>query len=230
MGFDAGAARRAEQARRRAAPERRGPSRAAGAAGRGDCGSHRGGASRRDPRPLPRGARGGGGAASLPEVRGELRDSYGFVWTLQGTFATRAHQKRRNAHIERLLVRDAEPWAALAVWAARAGTSANSGSEDGSRAPGASSGVSVATLSSPTSSAPSRRALVDAAWRSLLLCHPHDTLCGCSTDEVARAMDARLDEAHAQAAGIRDDALGDLIGHRAEHARERRDEWRPMVG
>ena len=171
----------------------------------------------------------GGGAASLPEVRGELRDSYGFVWTLQGTFATRAHQKRRNAHIERLLVRDAEPWAALAVWAARAGTSANSGSEDGSRAPGASSGVSVATLSSPTSSAPSRRALVDAAWRSLLLCHPHDTLCGCSTDEVARAMDARLDEAHAQAAGIRDDALGDLIGHRAEHARERRDEWRPMV-
>ena len=33
----------------------------------------------------------------LPVVEGELRDSYGFTWTLQGTLATRAHQKRRNA-------------------------------------------------------------------------------------------------------------------------------------
>jgi alpha-mannosidase len=92
-----------------------------------------------------------GNSAALPEIRGELRDSYGFTWTLQGTLATRAHQKRRNARLERLLVRDVEPWIALA---ARAGGGA-------------------------------RRQLVEAAWRSLLLCHPHDTLCGCSTDEVA---------------------------------------------
>ena len=52
---------------------------------------------------------------NLPVVEGELRDSYGFTWTLQGTFATRAHEKRRNAQVERLLVRDAEPWAALAA-------------------------------------------------------------------------------------------------------------------
>ncbi|MFI5310353.1 MAG: glycoside hydrolase family 38 C-terminal domain-containing protein [Gemmatimonadales bacterium] len=129
----------------------------------------------------------------LPEISGELRDSYGFVWTLQGTFATRAYQKRRNARIERLLVRDAEPWVALAARGA--------------------------TL----------RRLVEAAWKSLLLCHPHDTLCGCSTDEVARAMDARLDEAASQAAGIRRDALFALIGHREEDARERRAEWKPMV-
>jgi alpha-mannosidase len=134
------------------------------------------------------------GARKLPEISGELRDSYGFVWTLQGTFATRAHQKRRNARIERLLVRDAEPWVALA-----------------------------------RSREATTRRLVEAAWRSLLLCHPHDTLCGCSTDEVARAMDARLDEAETQAAGIRRDALLDLIGHREDHARERRSEWRPMV-
>ena len=97
----------------------------------------------------------------LPEIRGELRDSYGFTWTLPGTLATRAHQKRRNARIERLLVRDVEPWVALAARARWEGGS--------------------------------RRQLVEAAWRSLLLCHPHDTLCGCSSDEVARAMDARLD-------------------------------------
>lgn len=51
----------------------------------------------------------------LPVIEGELRDSYGYTWTLQGTFATRAAQKRRNARAERLLVRDAEPWAALAA-------------------------------------------------------------------------------------------------------------------
>lgn len=131
----------------------------------------------------------------LEPVRGELRDSYGFTWTLQGTFATRAHQKRRNAQAERLLVRDAEPWVALAR---RRG-------------------------------APSRAAVVHAAWKSLLLCHPHDTLCGCSTDEVARAMDVRLNEAIAQGEGLRGDATNNLIGHSPDAARERRADWKPMV-
>lgn len=131
----------------------------------------------------------------LPEIHGELRDSHGYVWTLGGTLATRAHQKRRNAQLERLLVRDVEPWAALAV-------------REGHR---------------------SRAALVNAAWRSLLLCHPHDTLCGCSTDEVARAMDARLDDAESQGAGIRDDAILDLIGHDRDRARTRKADWRPQV-
>jgi alpha-mannosidase len=70
---------------------------------------------------------------------------------------------------------------------------------------------------------------VHAAWTSVLLCHPHDTLCGCSTDEVARAMDARLDEAHTQGAGIRDDAILDLIGHDRDKARQRRADWKPMA-
>ncbi len=131
----------------------------------------------------------------LPQVRGELRDSYGFTWTLQGTFGTRAHQKRRNAQAERLLVRDAEPWAALA----RRGAGVD------------------------------RSALVRAAWKSLLLCHPHDTLCGCSTDDVARAMDARLDDALAQAVGVRDDSLHDLIGHVPDAARTQRAAWRPVA-
>jgi alpha-mannosidase len=50
---------------------------------------------------------------ALPVVEGELRDSYGYTWTLQGTFAARAAQKRRNAQAERMLVRDVEPWLAL---------------------------------------------------------------------------------------------------------------------
>jgi alpha-mannosidase len=136
-----------------------------------------------------------GAAAALPTVEGELRDSYGYAWALQGTFGTRAHQKRGNALAERLLTREAEPWSAIA------------------RARGAAD----------------RRDLLAAAWRTLLSCHPHDTLCGCSIDQVARAMDARLDEAIAQARGLRDEAMADLLGHDTVAARERRDEWRPAL-
>ena len=50
-------------------------------------------------------------------------------------------------------------------------------------------------------------ALLDAAWRTLLRAHPHDTLCGCSIDAVARAMDVRLESAVAQAKGLRAAAL-----------------------
>jgi alpha-mannosidase len=136
----------------------------------------------------------------LPRVEGELRDSYGFTWTIAGTLATRAHQKRRNAQLERMLVRDAEPWVALAA------RSASRADDRGAR-----------------------RSLVEAAWRSLLLCHPHDTLCGCSTDEVARAMDARLEEAESQGAGLRADALHELTGYDEDAARESGAEWKPVV-
>jgi hypothetical protein len=67
------------------------------------------------------------------------------------------------------------------------------------------------------------------AWRSVLLSHPHDTLCGCSIDEVARAMDTRLDDAMTQAAGIREDAVLDLVGHDATAARTRKPDWRSLV-
>ncbi len=130
----------------------------------------------------------------LPTVRGELRDSYGYTWTLSGTLATRAHEKRLNARAERLLLRDAEPWSALAAVNGR-----------------------------------SRRALVDAAWRTVLTAHPHDTLCGCSIDDVALAMEQRLRSAMVQAAGVRDDAIMDLIGHDPVEARTARERWQPIA-
>ncbi|HEX2717282.1 MAG TPA: glycoside hydrolase family 38 C-terminal domain-containing protein [Gemmatimonadaceae bacterium] len=135
------------------------------------------------------------GSRHLPVVRGELRDSYGYTWTLQGTFAARAAQKRRNAIVERLLTREAEPWAALA------------------RARGAAG----------------RGPLLRAAWRTLLECHPHDSLCGCSIDDVAQAVDQRLRDARTQALGVRDDALLDVIGHDAVAARTARDRWQPTM-
>jgi len=130
----------------------------------------------------------------LPVVEGELRDSYGFTWTLQGTFATRAHEKRRNARVERMLVRDMEPWVALANR----------------------KGLDV-------------RALANHAWQTLLQAHPHDTLCGCSIDAVAVAMEQRLRSASNQATGIRQAAIAALIGHDSDRARESATHWRPIV-
>ena len=135
------------------------------------------------------------GDLEMPVIEGELRDSYGYAWTLQGTFATRAYQKRMNARAERLLVREAEPWSAIS-W---------------------------------VRGSFSRRAHLQAAWTTLLQCHPHDTLCGCSIDEVARAMDVRLDEAIAQGRGVRDDALLDIVGHDPVVARGSRAAWREIV-
>ncbi|HJQ21324.1 MAG TPA: glycoside hydrolase family 38 C-terminal domain-containing protein [Gemmatimonadaceae bacterium] len=133
--------------------------------------------------------------ARAPDITGELRDSYGYTWTLQGTLASRTPQKRRYVRCERELLRDVEPWAALARFAGSA----------------------------------SRRHLVCAAWQSLLLCQPHDTLCGCSIDEVAHAMDERLAAAAAQSAGIRLDALLSWLGHDVEAARAQRDAWVPTL-
>jgi len=133
-------------------------------------------------------------AATLPLVEGELRDSYGYTWTLQGTLATRAHEKRLNAIAERSLLRDAEPWNALASRRSR-----------------------------------SRRFLLDEAWRTLLEAHPHDTLCGCSIDEIAIAMEQRVRSATNQAAGVRDDAILDLAGHDPAEARTARDAWQPVA-
>lgn len=131
--------------------------------------------------------------ADLPVIRGELRDSYGYTWALQGTFATRAHEKRLNAAVERLLLREAEPWAAMAAPHARL------------------------------------QRLVEKAWTTALAAHPHDTLCGCSIDDVADAMELRLRSARNQAIGIRDDAIMALIGHDRAAARPATKRWTPIV-
>lgn len=131
----------------------------------------------------------------LPVVRGELRDSYGYTWTLQGTFGSRAMLKRTYARAEAELLNDVEPWLALASY--------SSGSD--------------------------RRHDLRAAWRPVLLSQPHDTLCGCSIDDVAAAMAERLREAHQAAAGLRQSAVHELLRHDPDAARVARADWRPVV-
>ncbi len=136
-----------------------------------------------------------GNLSALPEIQGELRFSPGYTWTVPGTWSSRTYQKRRNARLERLLTREAEPWSAIG--AARGGRD---------RAP-----------------------LVRSAWRTLLECHPHDTLCGCSSDDVAKAADARFCAAEAEARGIVADSILDLVGHDPASARAASDRWRPQL-
>ncbi|MCE2902268.1 MAG: hypothetical protein ACK5XT_00090 [Gemmatimonas sp.] len=130
----------------------------------------------------------------LPVVTGELRDSYGYTWTLGGTLATRASQKRRNARLERGLLRDVEPWLALV------------------RLHDRSAQTSVVSPAARVTMA-QLPALLARAWEDLLTTHPHDTLCGCSIDAVARAMDVQQDAVAAQGVGLREAALQLALGH-----------------
>ncbi|MBI3789795.1 MAG: hypothetical protein HY275_02820 [Gemmatimonadetes bacterium] len=133
--------------------------------------------------------------APLREVAGELRDSYGYTWALQGTFGARSALKRALRQAERALLRDVEPWVALAH---------RRGGPDG-------------------------RALVDAAWRSLLACHPHDTLCGTVVDAAARAAAARAEDVQALAAELGGTARDVLVGFDPDSARSRPGPYLPQL-
>ena len=146
----------------------------------------------------------------LPAVHGELRDSYGYTWTLAGTYATRAHQKRTNARLERLLLRDVELWLALErLHAAGARPVANDGRITPAQLP----------------------ALLHRTWEDLLATHPHDTICGCSVDLVADSLDVQQRLVADQARGVREAALQLVLQHDVVAAR--RDaatlEWRRLV-
>ncbi len=145
-------------------------------------------------------------AAELPVVLGELRDSYGYTWTLGGTLGTRAQQKRRNAKLERALLHDVEPWLVLA-WLHEAATMA--------------SATARATALSGTLTLKQLPALLNCAWQELLETHPHDTLCGCSIDAVSRAMDARQESVQSQVSGLREAALQHALQHDVVAARSR---------
>jgi len=147
--------------------------------------------------------------AELPIVCGELRDSYGYTWTLQGTFATRSHQKRTVARADRLVRTDVEPWLALALLRER---------------------DVVHQAMTDARTVPALCDLQERTWRTFLRTLPHDTLCGCSVDAVARALDHRLDVVRQEAVECRDAVLSLLLGHDAVHARSRpRAQWVPRL-
>ncbi|PKO23901.1 MAG: hypothetical protein CVU38_01770 [Chloroflexi bacterium HGW-Chloroflexi-1] len=106
-------------------------------------------------------------ADDLPTATGELRDSRR-MQLLPGVLSTRMWIKQRNTACEQLLTRWAEPFL---VW-----------------------NTSVPMTPAVTTEAlRSSQQLLGLAWKHLLQNQPHDSICGCSVDQVHRDMAARYD-------------------------------------
>src|SRR5213080_1639059 len=65
-----------------------------------------------------------------------------------------------------------------------------------------------------------RRPLLELAWRTLVRCQFHDSIAGCASDDVARAVEARLTSVEALAQGVVRGSLLDLLHHDPDVARE----------
>ncbi len=112
----------------------------------------------------------------LPTVRGELRDPSRHH-LLAGVLSSRVWIKQRNHRCETLLERWAEPFAAWAE--VLQGDSHDRMAWTGH-------------LTTPRVRRP--QGLLREAWRLLLTCHPHDSICGCSVDQVHEEMRTRFDQ------------------------------------
>ncbi len=101
-----------------------------------------------------------------PSVRGELRSSRRSN-LLPGAHSSRMWIKQRNFHCETLLEKWAEP---LSAWDVIAGAMERPGARE------------------------DRSGIIRQAWRLLMDCHPHDSICGASIDQVHREMEIRFDQ------------------------------------
>ncbi len=103
----------------------------------------------------------------LPTVRGELRDCKR-SHLLPGVLSTRMWIKQRNRACETLLEKWAEPFSTFAAL--------------------------TSTDHEPASTIHRPSFIVRQAWRLLMQCHPHDSICGCSIDQVHDEMKPRFDQ------------------------------------
>jgi len=120
----------------------------------------------------------------LETVRGELRSPQRHH-LLPGVLSARMWIKQRNAAVETLLTRWAEPCAA---WAELLDAPSDSHTH--------------LTGHEPPGHVGEPRAFLRHAWRLLLQNHPHDSICGCSVDQVHREMAPRFDQAEQIAGAI----------------------------
>ncbi len=106
--------------------------------------------------------------AALCVVQGELRNPKRHH-LLPGVTSTRMWIKQRNARAQTLLEQWAEPLAAVSM------------------------NLQPFDRYSPGSAARNLRPELALAWKSLLQNHPHDSICGCSVDQVHDEMVPRFD-------------------------------------
>ncbi|UCF61701.1 MAG: hypothetical protein JSV37_03175, partial [Anaerolineaceae bacterium] len=113
---------------------------------------------------------------NLPTVYGELRDPKRHH-LLPGILSSRVWIKQRNHTCETLLERWTEPFSA---WADQIQH------DDVDRT------LWTGLLTTPRIRDP--EGLINHAWKLLLQCHPHDSICGCSVDQVHEEMRDRFDQ------------------------------------
>jgi len=123
----------------------------------------------------------GGQAGAWPRRQGEFRSSRRSP-LLPGVLSARVWIKQRNQECEDLLTRWAEP---LSAWAALLRDRLS----EGWREPPLPAGPRSPYPRQP----PSTAGLLDIAWRELLRNQPHDSICGCSIDQVHDEMRVRFD-------------------------------------
>ncbi|MEZ0396951.1 MAG: glycoside hydrolase family 38 C-terminal domain-containing protein [Anaerolineales bacterium] len=122
----------------------------------------------------------------LPTVVGELRSPKRHH-LLPGVLSTRMWIKQRNRACETLLEKWAEPFSTFARWNLEASKHANL---------------------QPFQPAN----IIREAWKLLLQCHPHDSICGCSIDQVHDEMRPRFDQVEQIGEEITRQSLETLAG------------------
>ena len=103
----------------------------------------------------------------LPAVAGELRSSKR-MHLLPGVLSTRMWIKQQNQACENLLEKWAEPFSVFASL--------------------------VQTEDKPPAMIHRPASILRQAWQLLMECHPHDSICGCSIDQVHDEMRPRFDQ------------------------------------
>jgi alpha-mannosidase len=129
---------------------------------------------------------------ALPVFRGEARNPRRHH-LLPAVLSGRTWIKQRNHECETLLEKWGEPFSAWAEILAE-------GIPERSTFTG--------HLTTPRLRWP--RAVLHEAWRILLQCHPHDSICGCSVDPVHEQMKARFDQVNEIAEEITRQSLAAL--------------------
>jgi alpha-mannosidase len=109
----------------------------------------------------------------LPTVTGELR-ACKRMHLLPGVLSTRIWIKQRNQYSENLLTKWAEPFSTFASLSTTK------------------HGTSAAIVPSSIVHRPS--SIIQSTWRLLMENHPHDSICGCSIDQVHEEMKVRFDQ------------------------------------
>ena len=74
-----------------------------------------------------------------------------------------------------------------------------------------------------------RRPVLELAWRTLVRCQFHDAIAGCTSDDVARAVDGRLTSVEALTRDVVRGAVFDLVRHDPDAARERAGDPAPAL-